>query len=163
MKRLLTAITALVIWAQFGPAVMEACGAKFLVATGTAQLQRSQRTKHPARILVYQHSRNADTVAFVTKLRDMLKGMGHQVSVADGEAGLKDVSGSTFNVVMLRLEEARRLKSVVTSAQPNATILPMDALVPSPVIAVAKQEFGRMLVLPATTHEVYSIVEDAHR
>jgi hypothetical protein len=163
MKRLLTIITAVLIWAQFGPAVVEACGAKFLVATGTAFLQRSQRTRHPARILVYQHSRHADTVAFVSKLRDMLKGMGHQVTIADDEAELRDAPDGAFNVVMLKLDEARRMRSGLASSLPNATILPMDALVPSPVIALAKQEFGRMLVLPATTNEVYSIVEDAHR
>jgi hypothetical protein len=112
---------------------------------------------------VYQHSREADVVAFVTKLRTMLTHMGHQVTVADGEGELRDASGGRFNVVMLNLDEARRLKPGIVLALPKATILPMDALVTQPVIALAKQEFGRMLVLPATTKEVYSTVEAAHR
>ena len=148
---------------QFGTTLLEACGAKFLVATGSAFLQRSQKTRHPANILVYQHSREADVVAFVTKLRAMLKDMGHQVTVADGEGELRSASGGTFNVVMLNLDEARRLKPSIAAGLPRATILPMDALITQPVIALAKQEFGRMLVLPATTREVYSTVEAAYR
>jgi hypothetical protein len=39
----------------------------------------------------------------------------------------------------------------------------MDALITQPVIARAKQDFGRMLVLPATSREVFSTVEAAYR
>jgi hypothetical protein len=163
MKKLLAIVAGLTLSVQFGTTLLEACGAKFLVATGSAFLQRSLKTRHPANILVYQHSREADVVAFVTKLRAMLTHMGHQVTVADGEAELRDASGGRFNVVMLNLDEARRLKPGIVLALPKATILPMDALVTQPVIALAKQEFGRMLVLPATTKEVYSTVEAANR
>jgi hypothetical protein len=163
MTRLLTVVAAVAMSVQFGTTLLEACGAKFLVATSSAFLQRSQRTRHPANILVYQHTRDTDVVEFVTKLRGMLREMGHQVTVADGEAALRDASGGKFNIVMLKLDEARRLKASLASGLPAAAILPMEALVTQPVIAVAKQEFGRMLVLPATTKEVFSTVEAAYR
>jgi CheY-like chemotaxis protein len=163
MKRLVVAAATLAIVLQCGTTLLEACGAKFLVATGSAFLQRLQRTRQPANILIYQHTRDSDVVEFVTKLRAMLRDMGHQVTVADGEAALRDSAGGKFTVVMLKLDEARRLKVNIASALPNAAILPMDALVTQPVIAVARQEFGRMLVLPATTKEVFSTVEAANR
>lgn len=163
MKRLVAVAAATIMSVQVGTTLVDACGAKFLVATGSALLQRSQRTRHPANILVYQHTRDTDVVEFVTKLRSMLGAMGHTVTVADGEAALRDASGGKFSVVMLKLDEARRLKASLASTLPNATILPMDALVTQPVIAVAKQEFGRMLVLPATTKEVFSTVEAAYK
>ena len=163
MQKLLAVAAAAIMSVQVGTTLVEACGAKFLVATGSAFWQRSQRSQHPANILVYQHNRDTDVVEFVTKLRGMLGAMGHKVTVADGEAGLRDASGGKFSVVMLKLDEARRLKGSLAAALPNATILPMEALVTQPVIAVAKQEFGRMLVLPATTKEVFSTVEASHK
>ena len=163
MKKALVLAAAAMMSAQAATAVVEACGAKFLVATGSAFWQRSQRTLHPANILVYQHNRETDVVEFVTKLRGMLGAMGHKVTVADGEAELRNASGGKFSVVMLQLDEARRLKASLAATLPNAAILPMEALVTQPVIAVAKQEFGRMLVLPATTKEVFSTVEAAHK
>src|SRR4030095_13146898 len=105
------------------------CGAKFLVATGSALWQRSQRTRHPASILVYQHSRDADVVEFVAKLRTMLPAMGHHVMVADGQQALNDASAGNFNLVMLELDEARRLKGSLESKLPNAAILPLDTRV----------------------------------
>ena len=163
MKRLLAAVAVTIVSLQLGTTLAEACGAKFLVATSSALLQRLQRTRHPANILVYQHTRDTDVVEFVTKLRSMLTAMGHTVTVADGEDALRGASGGKFSVVMLKLDEARRLKASLASTLPEATILPMDALVTQPVIAVAKQEFGRMLVLPATTKEVFSTVEAANK
>ena len=163
MRRFMVLVAVCVLSAPTGTALLEACGAKFLVATGSALWQRSQRSRHPAKILVYQHSRDADVVEFVAKLRTMLTGMGHHVTVADGPQALSDASGGDFNVVMLELDEARRLKASLESTLPNAAILPMDALITQPVIARAKQDFGRMLVLPATSREVFSTVEAAYR
>ncbi|HLG56887.1 MAG TPA: hypothetical protein VI485_16230 [Vicinamibacterales bacterium] len=163
MKRFIVLVAALILSVPPGAALLEACGAKFLVATGSALWQRSQRTTHPASILVYQHSRDADVVEFVAKLRTMLTAMGHHVTVADGQQALGDASAGNFNLVMLELDEARRLKASIESKLPNAAILPMDALVTQPVIARAKQDFGRMLVLPATSREVFSTVEAAYR
>ena len=97
-------------------------------------------------------------------LERMLGASGYRVvTVADGEAALRDASGGKFNIVILKLDEARRLKASVAAGLPDAAILPMEALVTQPVIALAKQEFGRMLVLPATTKEVFSTVEAAYR
>lgn len=163
MKRMLAVVAVVTMLVQFGTTLLEACGAKFLVATGSAFLQRSQRTRHPANILLYQHTRDADVVEFVTKLRVMLRDMGHQVTIAESEAQLRDAANGSINVVMLKLDEARRLKPTIRSTLPNAAILPMDALVTQPVIVLAKQEFGRMLVLPATTKEVFSTVEASYR
>jgi hypothetical protein len=162
MRRFIVLVAVFTLWVPAGTALLEACGATFLVATGSALWQRSQRTRHPANILVYQHSRDADVVEFVAKLRTMLTTMGHHVTVADGQPALSDASGN-FNVVMLELDEARRLRTSIESKLPNAAILPMDALVTQPVIARAKLDFGRMLVLPATSREVFSTVEAAYR
>src|SRR6187431_275726 len=132
MKRLITVVAAVAMSVQFGTARLDACGAKFLVATGSAFLQRLLRTRHPANILLYQHTRDKEVVEFVTKLRGMLRDMGHQVTVADGEAALRDASGGKFNIVILKLDEARRLKASVAAGLPDAAILPMEALVTQP-------------------------------
>jgi hypothetical protein len=163
MRRLTVALAVLALSIQFGTTLLDACGAKFLVATGSVFWQRSQRTTHPADILLYQHSRDKEIVEFVAKLRAMLKEMGHEVTVADGEAALRADAGGKFTVVMLKLDEARRLKPTITSALPKASILPMDVFLKQPEIAVAKQEFGRILVLPATPREVFSTVDTAYR
>jgi hypothetical protein len=163
MRRFIVLVAVFTLWVPAGTTLLEACGAKFLVATGSALWQRSQRSTHPANILVYQHSRDAEVVEFVAKLRTMLAAMGHHVTVADGQQALSDASAGHYNLVMLELNEARRLKTSIESKLPNAAILPMDALVTQPVIARAKQDFGRMLVLPATSREVFSTVEAAYR
>jgi hypothetical protein len=163
MKKRIGLILLCMLAAPTGLVLLDACGAKFLVATGSALWQRSQRTRHPADILVYQHSRDTDVVEFMAKLRSMLTAMGHRVTVAESEQALSDASARPFNLVILKLDEARRLKSSIESNLPNAAILPMDALVTQPVIARAKQDFGRMLVLPATSREVFSTVEAAAR
>ena len=163
MRRQIVAVAVVALSFQFSTTLMEACGAKFLVATGSVFWQRSQRTTHPADILLYQHSRDKDVVEFTAKLGAMLKEMGHKVTVADGEAALRAGSRGKFTVVMLKLDEARRLKPVIASGLPKASILPMDVFLKQPELTVARQEFGQILNLPATPKDVFSTVDTAYR
>ena len=159
MRRFLIPMTLAVAVVSFAEAALDACGAKFLVATSAVMWQRTHRSTRPANILIYQHNRETDVVEFVTKLQGMLKGVGHKVTIAAGVTELRGAANGKFNVVMLGLDQARQLKADIKSALPDAAILPMDAFTTQPVEAAAKAEFGRLLVLPATTKDVYSAVE----
>lgn len=164
MKRLLLIVATITVSAQLGASVLEACGTKFLVATRSAQLQRQQRATRPAKVLVYQHDNAAGVIEFVVSLQDALEGVGHKVRVAAGEPALRNAAqNGDFNVVMLQLDAARRLKGDLRSWLPNATILPMGEFVTRSAAATAKEEFGRMLTLPAKISELFSVVQAAYR
>lgn len=164
MKRLLTLVAASALVMQFGSGILEACGAKFLVATRSAQRQRMVRTSRPATILLYQHNNSAGVVEDTTALRDLLKGVGHTVTIAAGEAALHDAAQSGgFNLVVMQLAEAQRLKTAVNASLPNAAILPVAVLASSSVSAAAKAEFGKVLIVPTKTSEILSTVESAYK
>lgn len=164
MRNILASVAILAVSAQFDTGLLEACGAKFLVATRSARFQRAQHTPHPAKILVYQHNRDSGVVEFTTALKDTLDGVGHQVTVAAGEAALRDAArGGDFNIVMMDLDEARRLKTDLKSWLPHATILPMGAYVTRPAAAAAKEEFGQVLTLPTKATQLFSVVQAAYR
>jgi DNA-binding NtrC family response regulator len=164
MRRIIVPVAVLAVFAHLGGPVLEACGAKFLVATRSARFQRAQRTARPATILVYQHDDEAGVVEFMAKLQSMLQGVGHQVTLVANETALRDAAtNNEFNVVMMQLDAARRLRDDVKSWAPGTAILPMDAFVTRPEAARAKKEFGQMLALPTTDRQLYSIVQAAYR
>jgi|RhiMetdeSRZDD1v2_1073273.scaffolds.fasta_scaffold1467967_1 hypothetical protein len=143
---------------------LEACGAKFLVGPRSPLFQLGQRATRPATILIYQHTADADVVEFIAELRSLLNGVGHKVTIVTSEADLRDVAGrQTFNVVMMQLDAARRLRSDLTSWSNGATILPMKEYVPGAEAARVKKEFGHLLKLPTTPPDLLSVVRAAHR
>jgi hypothetical protein len=164
MRRVCWFVAAIVISAQLGSAALDACGAKFLVATRAPRFQRVQRATRPANILLYQHSNDSGVVEFVGALRDSLNSVGHKVTVVAGDAALRDAArNGSFTVVMLQLDEARRLKTDLRSWLPDAAILPMGAYVTRPAAAAAKDEFGQVLTLPAKTSQVFAVVQAAQK
>lgn len=164
MRRLVTVFAVVAAATYAGPTVLDACGAKFLVATRSARFQRTQRTTHPARILVYQHSSDRGVAEFTSALQETLNGVGHTVTVVAGEAALRDAArGGGYDIVMMQLDAARRLKASVRSWLPDATLLPMGAYVTRPAAAAAKEEFGQVLTLPARTSQLFAVVQAAHR
>jgi len=152
MKTMLVAFAALALLASVGSGVLEACGAKFLVATKAAQLQKIKRAANPARILVYQHSDDpGDTPEVVaeatSKLRDILEGAGHKVVVAQDEGELRDRSrGDDVDLVMLALASAQRLKGNIESWSPGMHILPITDYPTKAQKAAIKDEFGEVFV-----------------
>ena len=162
MRKLFATMAVMTAIAHLGIPVLEACGAKFLVSTRSAHSQRVQRATRPANILVYQHNDDAEGVEFMTKLQEWLKGVGHRVTVVPSEGALREAATTRdFNVVMMQLDEARRLRSDLMSWSPNTAILPMADFVTRPEAARAKKEFGQMLTLPAKESQVFSVVEAA--
>jgi len=161
MKRTLVLVAAVALLSHIGNVVLDACGAKFLVATRSPMFQKLKRSTHPMNILVFQHNQDKGVIEFMSALRGSLTGMGHRVTVAVGEAGLRDAASGKFDLVMMHLDEARRLKGTVTSTIPAAAILPMKEFPTSPDRADARAEFGRMLVLPAKESDVFSTIEAA--
>jgi hypothetical protein len=125
--------------------------------------QKLKRSTHPKDILVFQHDQDKGNIEFVSKLEGFVKGMGHRVKVVVGEAALRNEAGGKFTLVMMHLDEARRLKSTVQSALPNAAILPMKEFVTTPEQAAARAEFGRMLALPAKESDVFSTIEASRK
>jgi DNA-binding NtrC family response regulator len=164
MRRPIVVVAVLTVFAQLGVPVLEACGAKFLVATRSARFQRAQHVTRPASILLYQHDDDAGVVEFMTALQSALNGVGHKVTLVANEAALRNAASSNrFNVVMMQLEEALRLRADLKSWSPGAAILPMAAFLTRPQAARAREEFGQILALPAKTSQVFSVVQAAYR
>ena len=162
MRRLMVLVAVLAVVAHLGIPVLEACGAKFLVATRSARFQRAQRATRPANILLYQHNDDAGVGEFMAALQSTLKDVGHKVTLVATEAALHDTaSNNQFNVVMMQLDTARRLRGNLKSWSPDAAILPMKEFVTRPEASRAKEEFGQMLALPVKTSQLFSVVEAA--
>jgi len=163
MRRLILPAAVLTVCVQLGAPVLEACGAKFLAVTGSARLQRTRHTTRPATILLYQHDSDAGLTEFMAKLQNVLIGVGHKVTLVTSEAALRDAAAnSEYKLVMMQLGAARRLRSDLQSRSPHAVILPMEAFVTRPERARLKQEFGRVLELPTTDRQLFSVVEAAY-
>lgn len=164
MRKLIVLLAVVAGFVDMSGRVLEACGAKFLVGPKSPFFQLGQRTTQPATILIYQHTADADVVEFIAELRKLLNGVGHKVTLVTSEAALRDVAGrQRFNVVMMQLDAARRLRSDLTSWSHGAAILPMKEYVPGAEAARVKEEFGQLLKLPATPHDVLSVVRAAKR
>jgi len=162
MRRLILPAAVLTVCIQLGAPALEACGAKFLAVTGSARLQRARHTTRPATILLYQHGNDAGVAEFMAKLQKLLIEVGHKVTFVTNETALRDAAGTgEYNLVMMQLEAARRLRSDLESRSPRAVILPMDSFVTRPQRARLKQEFGRVLELPTTDRQLFSVVEGA--
>ncbi len=168
MKRLSVTIAALTVLVHLGSPVLEACGAKFLVASSIARYQRLQFAANPANILVYQQTDHEgadddDLRAFAAKLRDLLEGVGHSVTVVATENDLQAAARTRdFDIVMMYLEVARRLRSDVESWSPDSAVLPIVAFSTRPQASRARQEFGQVLKLPAKNSETLSTVHDTY-
>jgi len=164
MRTLIVPIAVLTLFVSIYGPVLDACGAKFLVATRSARFQRARYTTRPAAILVYQHNQDAGVAEFLAKLQTTLQGVGHKVTLVAGEAALHDAAATNqFNVVMMHLAEARRLRDDLKSWCPHTSILPMKDFVTRAEAARAKEEFGQMLALPTLDTQVFSMVQAAYR
>ena len=164
MRRLIVPAAVLTVCVQLCVPVLEACGAKFLAVTSSARLQRARHTTRPATILLYQHDSDTGVAEFMAKLQNVLTGVGHKVTLVTSEAALFDAAaGSEYKLVMMQLDEARRLRSDLQSRSPRAVILPMKSFVTRPERARLKQEFGRVVELPTTDRQLFSVVEGAYQ
>ncbi len=163
MRRLSVTIAVLTVLVHLGGPVLEACGAKFLVATRIARHQRLRYAASPANILVYQHTDDEGVVEFSAALHDVLENVGHTVTVVASEDDLQDAARThDFNIVMMELDVARRLRTDVESWSPDSVVLPMVAFATRPQASRAREEFGLVLRLPAKKSALLSTVHDAH-
>jgi CheY-like chemotaxis protein len=164
MRKCYVLIAVLTVVGFLGEPVLEACGAKFLVATRSARFQRMQRATRPANILVYRHTDEAGVVEFIAALESTLERAGHSVTLATSESALRtETQTGEFNVVMMQLDEARRLRSNLAAWEPGAAILPMAAFLTKPESSRAKQEFGQVLALPLKDTQLFAVVQGAVR
>lgn len=169
MKSLFATIAVLGLLASVSAPVLDACGAKFLVATRAARFQKMQRADRPANILVYQHSDDPEQDAagvqeFTVALSALLEKVGHTVTVAPTEDALRAAARTNdFNVVMIELDSARRLRADLSSWSPGAAVLPIGQFLTRDQAALAKEEFGQVLRLPAKESQVLSTVQASDR
>jgi len=169
MKHVVAAVVVVALLTPAGVAIVEACGAKFLVAARSARLQKMQRAAKPANILLYQHSDDpkqdaADLEDLTTGMSVLLDKVGHSVTVAASEDALREtIRSADFDVVIVQLGAARRLRPDLNSWAPGTTVLPMERYLTKAQAAQAKEEFGQLLKLPATPTEVLSTVRDSAR
>lgn len=163
MKKLMVTTAVLAGLAHLGSPILEACGAKFLVAARVARYQRQQYTANPAKILVYRHTNDTEDVEFVAKLKGMLEGVGHSVTVAASEADLRDATRThDFNIVMMEIDVARQLREDLGSWSPASTVLPIMLFATRREASGAKREFGQVIKLPAKENVVLATVHRAY-
>ena len=161
MRRLSVTIAVLTVAVHLGSPVLEACGAKFLVATRIARYQRALFAANPTNILVYRHNSEEEVIEFFAALRVVLEDVGHSVTVVTSQGELQTVARTNdFSLVMMELDTARLLRSDVESWAPDSTLLPIAEYATRPQASRARQEFGQVLKVPARRSEVLSAVHD---
>ena len=153
MKTVFIACAAFLLVASAGAGLVEACGAKFLLATKNVMNQKMQRAASLGRVLVYQYAddpeeRPEDVAESAAELRRLLEGVGHSVVVASDEGALRDlVTGDGVDVVMMGPETALRLKADLAAWSPGTPILPVALYPTSAQRAQLKDEFGDLAVV----------------
>ena len=164
MRKLIVLLAVLAGFLDVSGRALQACGAKFIVSPKAPRFPLAQHTLRPATILLYQHNTDAGVVEFIAELRRLLNGVGHRATIVTSEDALRgEVGRQRFDVVMMQLDAARRLRSDLTSWSNGAAILPMKEYVPGAEAARVRKEFGQLLKLPASPQEVVSVVQSAHR
>jgi CheY-like chemotaxis protein len=168
MRRLLVVIAVPALVMSVPADILEACGAKFLVATRAARFQKMQRAASPATILLFQHSDRpadnpADVAELAEKMRTILEHVGHTVTVVDNEDALRArARDAAFNVVMMELDTARRLRSDIGALAPNAHVLPVGSFLTTAQAAAAKEEFGEVVRIPGSDSQMLASVQGSY-
>ena len=126
MKKLLFSLALLMGMASLGNAVLNACGAKFLVSSRGARYQRLLASIKPTRILIYwkQDENTKKEDRWNPEATKVLGKVGHSVEVAfRSDAFLDAAEEGDFDVVMMPLDDARQLAVKVASSSPDSGLL----------------------------------------
>ncbi len=168
MRKLLFCVIASIVVVGLGMDVLEACGAKFLVASRAARLQRIQVAANPATILLYlslaqaEETSTADAAEGDNAFQELLVKVGHKVQTATGMDEFRRAARTgDFDLVLMELETARELQAEVGSLAPEATLLPVVEFGSRAVKSRAKAEFGNVLNTPTTVDRILATIDES--
>ncbi len=167
MRRLLFAIAVTAGVAILSVQVLDACGAKFLVSSRAARLQRMQVAANPATILLYWNLGEADQTEEGTnnyeQFRMTLEKAGHSIEATTNVSDFRSAAKSgKFDILMMQLGTARQLRDEIATLAPDAAILPVAEFLSRPEKSSAKKEFGNVLSVPTTTGRLLATIDDSH-
>ena len=168
MKRLLlfSVLVALGGLVGLSDAVLEACGSKFLVSSRGARYQRVLASIQPTSILFYwpEDTNTEEEDRWNPAAEEMLESVGHTVEVfSDDDAFLGAARGGGFDVLVLPIDEARRLKSDLAALPPDAAVVPLLMFPTRSQYSQAREEYGVVMKLPTTTDKMLAALERGRR
>jgi len=167
MKKLLVVLLVTVGGiAVTSDAALHACGAKFLVSSHGARYQRVLASLKPTRVLWYweQDEETKDEDRWNPNASKMMEGVGHDVDVAhDADTFLAAARDGHFDVLIVPIDEARRLRPKLGSVALDSTVMPVLFFPTRSEYSGALQEFDIVLKLPTTSAKLLAALEKARR
>ncbi len=169
MKRFPVAVGLVAGVGLLGVQILEACGAKFLVSSRAARYQRLQAAENPASILLYwpadasdpvsEYEATADYEAFLAAVEKA----GHSLQVTTDLEAFRAAAGTgAFDIFLMDLADARRLRAEIELLSPDTAILPVMEFATRPSLSQAKKEFGQVLSTPTTARRLLATIADSH-
>jgi hypothetical protein len=146
--------------------LLHACGAKFLVSSRGAHYQRVLASIQPTRVLWYwkQDDATKEEDRWNPDASKMMEEVGHTVDVAhDADAFLAAARDGDFDVLIVPIDEARRLRTGMASLPRESAVLPVMLFPTRSVYSEALQEFDVVLKLPTTSAKLLAALEKARR
>ncbi len=168
MKRLLLVLALVALGGLVGlsDAVLEACGSKFLVSARGARYQRVLASIEPTSILFYwqQDDDTEEEDRWNPAAEEMLEGAGHTVEVSyDDKSFLSAARRGDFDVLVLPIDEARRLKPELGTLPSDAAVVPLLMFPTRSQYSQAKEEYGIVMKLPTTGEKMLAALERGRR
>jgi hypothetical protein len=166
MKRLLLVLVALGGLVYLSDSVLEACGSKFLVSSRGARYQRVLASIEPTSILWYwqQDENTEEEDRWNPDAEKMLASVGHTVDVTyDADAFLGAARDGGFDVLLLPIDEARRLQPELTALPPGSAVVPVLQFPTRSQYSQAREEYGIVMKLPTTGEKMLAALEKGRR
>ena len=166
MKRVLLFVAVLGGIAISTDALLHACGAKFLVSSRGARYQRILASIKPTSILwFYEQSEDTpEDERWNPDSEKWLNQVGHSLEVTfDADSFLGAAKNGDFDVLLVRIEDARELHSEMASLAPDAAIVPILKFPTRSEYTQARKEYGIVMKLPTTSPKFLAAIEKARR
>ena len=94
----------------------------------------------------------------------MLEGIGHTVDVThDADTFLGAAKNGEFDVLVIPIDEAKRLDREMASLSPNAAVLPILFFPTRSEYSAARREYDVVMKLPTTSDKFLAALEKARR
>ncbi len=147
-------------------AVLNACGSKFLVSGKGGRYQRVLASIRPTSILWYwqQDENTEEEDRWNPKAEKMLANAGHTVDVTyNADAFLGAAKNGAFDVLVLPIDEARRLQPELAALPPGSAVVPLLKFPTRRQYSQAREEYGVVMKLPTTTDKFLAALEKGRR
>ena len=166
MKKLLHLFVVSVGILGLGDTVLNACGSKFLVSSKSARYQRILASIKPTNILWYyeQDENTPKDERWNPDAQKWFEQVGHTLEVTFNEdTFLGAAKNGDYDVILVSIEQARRLQSEMASVAPDAAVLPILRFPTRSEYSAARKEWGIVLKFPTTSPKFLAAIDKARR